>query len=96
MSLITSTCNTKYLEERILILVFTCSEVTAHKKSDDFWLPGGESFLVYNMNGFAAIIFTRYYTLSYSLIETSITLMESSSLDRSKLERLFSAKVSVL
>ena len=34
------------------------------KKCDDFWLPGVKSFpTIYNMNDFAVIIFSRYYTL---------------------------------
>ena len=39
--------------------------MTQRKKCDDFWLSGVKSFqTIYNMNDFAAIIFSRYYTLN--------------------------------
>ena len=63
MSLITSKCVTKYLEERILILSSLAQKLQL-KKFDDFWPPGAKSFpMVYNMNDFVEIIFGRYYTL---------------------------------
>ena len=45
----------------------TWRHLTRRKKCDDFWLPSTESFpTIYNMNDLAAIIFSRYYTLSVS------------------------------
>ena len=42
----------------------TSRHLTRHNICDDFWLPSSESFpTIYNMNDFAAIIFSRYYTL---------------------------------
>ena len=39
--------------------------LTQRKKCDDFWLPGVKSFqTIYNMNDFAVISFSRYYTLN--------------------------------
>ena len=84
MSVITSACNTEYLEEIIWIsslfaqklqfkqaeeyqayfgMVHNVASLAAAQKRDDFLLPGAKSFpMVYNMDGFAAINFRRYYT----------------------------------
>ena len=48
----------------ITLRPITLRHLKRKKKSDDFWLPGVESFpTIYNMNDLAVIIFSRYYTL---------------------------------
>ena len=45
-------------------MTHSVAHLTQRKKCDDFWLTGVNSFqTIYNMNDFAAIIFSRYYTL---------------------------------
>ena len=39
------------------------------KKCDNFWLPGVENFpTIYNMNDFAVMICSRFYTLNHKII----------------------------
>ena len=48
----------------ILLCCIALRRMTRHKKGDDFWLSGAESFpTVYNMNDFAAIISSLDFSL---------------------------------
>ena len=47
-----------------------------HKKCDGFWLLSAKNFpTVYYMNDFAAIIFSRYYTLKHSELSTLLFVL---------------------
>ena len=50
----------------ITLRSMTSRPLTRCKKCDDFWLSSTESFpTMYNMNDFATIIFSRFYTLTW-------------------------------
>ena len=52
------------LKMSITLWPIALRHLTQRKKCDDFWLPGVKSFqTIYNMDDFAVIIFSRYYTL---------------------------------
>ena len=55
----------KKLRMPITLWPIASCHLTLHKKCDDFWLPGAESFpTIYRMNDFATEFFSHYYTLS--------------------------------
>ena len=47
------------------VVIHSVAPVDTMQKCDGFWLPGAKRFqTVYYINGFAAIIFSRYYTIN--------------------------------
>ena len=47
------------------VVIHSVAPVDTMQKCDGFWLPGAKHFqTVYYINGFAAIIFSRYYTIN--------------------------------